>query len=86
MMTVTTDDYRPLTPHCYGRHDLLSLDWCDQLLDSECADLDRREALARQSHQMNLSFALAAQRAIVDRLRVSVRSHFWALSREPRPA
>lgn len=71
------DDRQPLTPHCYGHEGQHMLDWCDRLLAAEGADLDKREAKARAGGQMSLSLILAAQRAVVTRLRDRVRHHFW---------
>jgi len=67
----------PLTPHCYSRPDLCALDWCDQALEKQGADLDRREALARASRHDTISLTLGAQRVLSERLRAVVRSHFW---------
>jgi len=70
-------EHPPLTPHCYHHGDLEALDWCDQMLESVGADLDRRGAKARASQQETLSLTLTAQRAIVERLRDAVRTRFW---------
>jgi len=74
---MSTREHRPLTPHCRQHEELHALDWCDQLLGKVGNDLDVREKLARASHQGTISLTLCAQRAIVERLRDAVRTHFW---------
>jgi tRNA threonylcarbamoyladenosine modification (KEOPS) complex Pcc1 subunit len=71
----------PLLLEPYDAPDRRALAWVDAMLHEVETDVQRREALARDRQQENLSLALTAQAALLVRLRARVHSRFRLLQR-----
>jgi hypothetical protein len=69
----------PVLTEPYDVPDRQALAWVDAMLHDVEVDILHREVLARASNQGTISLTLAAQAALLVRLRSRIHSRYWSL-------